>query len=89
MNARQTLSTGPSATIPVRDSRADPTAVSESSSVADSAASLQELIAVEAYYLAEARGFAPGAELDDWLTAEAQVEARCKTQPSDPRERSA
>lgn len=34
-----------------------------------------ELIAREAYYRAEARGFTPGAELDDWLAAEAQVDA--------------
>ena len=46
--------------------------------------------AAEAYYLAEKRGFAPGAELDDWLTAEAQIEARRReAQPNDPRERSA
>jgi hypothetical protein len=43
---------------------------------AEYAALRYERIAVEAYYLAEGRGFAPGAELDDWLTAEAQVEAR-------------
>jgi hypothetical protein len=30
-------------------------------------------IATAAYYRAEARGFAPGRELDDWLAAEAQV----------------
>jgi hypothetical protein len=30
-------------------------------------------IATAAYYLALARGFAPGAELDDWLCAERAV----------------
>ena len=35
-----------------------------------------ELIALQAYYLAEARGFTAGAELDDWLAAEAQVDSR-------------
>jgi hypothetical protein len=35
-----------------------------------------ELIALQAYYRAEARGFTPGAELDDWLAAEAQVDSR-------------
>jgi hypothetical protein len=30
-------------------------------------------IAVAAYHLAEARGFEPGRELDDWLAAEAAV----------------
>lgn len=30
-------------------------------------------IAVSAYYKAQARGFVPGHELDDWLAAEAEV----------------
>lgn len=34
-----------------------------------------ESIAVRAYFLAEARGFAPGAELEDWLAAEQQEDA--------------
>jgi hypothetical protein len=33
------------------------------------------MIAVAAYYRAERRGFAPGSELDDWLAAEADIEA--------------
>lgn len=33
-------------------------------------------VAEAAYYLAEQRGFSPGAELDDWLAAEAQVRDR-------------
>lgn len=33
-----------------------------------------ERIAVAAYYRAEARGFAPGQDMDDWLTAEAEVD---------------
>jgi len=33
----------------------------------------QQMIAVAAYYRAQARGFAPGCELDDWLVAEADV----------------
>jgi len=32
-------------------------------------------IAEAAYYRAEQRGFAPGYELEDWLAAEAQVNA--------------
>ena len=39
-------------------------------------ATRRELVAVEAYFLAERRGFTPGCELDDWLAAEAAVEAR-------------
>ncbi len=30
-------------------------------------------IAVNAYYRAEARGFEPGYELDDWLAAESEI----------------
>lgn len=32
-----------------------------------------DLIATNAYYKAEERGFMPGHELDDWLTAETEV----------------
>ena len=35
-----------------------------------------EMIAEAAYFLAEARGFAAGCELDDWLRAEAEIDAR-------------
>lgn len=35
----------------------------------------QRRIAIAAYYRAEARGFAPGWELEDWLAAEAEVDA--------------
>lgn len=31
-------------------------------------------IAIEAYYKAQRRGFAPGSELDDWLEAEAEFD---------------
>lgn len=34
------------------------------------------LIAEAAYFRAEKRGFAPGHELEDWLTAEAEVDDR-------------
>lgn len=33
-----------------------------------------EYIATSAYYRAEARGFMPGEELDDWLAAEAEYD---------------
>lgn len=33
-------------------------------------------ISEAAYRLAQARGFAPGAELEDWLSAEREVDAR-------------
>jgi hypothetical protein len=35
----------------------------------------QMMIAEAAYYLAERRGFVPGGELQDWIDAEAQIEA--------------
>lgn len=33
------------------------------------------MIAEAAYYCAERRGFAPGQELEDWLRAEARIDA--------------
>ena len=36
------------------------------------------LIAAAAYYRAQQRGFAPGCELEDWLAAEAEVDAQLK-----------
>lgn len=39
-------------------------------------AARHEEIARVAYYMAEARGFAPGRELDDWLAAEQQIGLR-------------
>lgn len=38
----------------------------------------QQLIAQAAYFIAERRGFAPGNELEDWLQAEAEIEACMK-----------
>ena len=36
-------------------------------------ASLQQQISESAYYKAEARGFSPDGELEDWLSAEVEV----------------
>jgi len=33
----------------------------------------QERISLAAYYMAERRGFEPGHEIEDWLTAESQI----------------
>lgn len=38
----------------------------------------QRLVATEAYLIAEKRGFAPGHDLDDWIAAEAAIEARLR-----------
>ena len=43
--------------------------------VAPSEAQHKAMVAEAAYYLAEKRGFAPGKEIEDWLQAEAYVEA--------------
>jgi hypothetical protein len=36
----------------------------------------RQLVAAEAYFRAERRGFAAGSELDDWVAAEAAVDSR-------------
>jgi hypothetical protein len=43
-------------------------------------------IAKAAYYRAERRGFAPGNDLDDWLAAEAEINAaaRARTNKAQP-----
>ena len=46
---------------------------SESSSFIDDANARWQQTAVAAFYRAEARGFAPGGELDDWLAAEREL----------------
>ena len=45
------------------------------SSTTLSAEQIHNRIAETAYYRAQERGFAPGFEMEDWLAAEAQVEA--------------
>jgi hypothetical protein len=37
----------------------------------------QHMVAEAAYYIAAARGFAPGNELDDWLAAERLIDDHC------------
>jgi hypothetical protein len=36
----------------------------------------RKLVAAEAYFLAERRGFAAGNELEDWVAAEAMVDSK-------------
>ena len=38
----------------------------------------RQLVAAEAYFLAERRGFAAGHDLEDWLAAEATVDSRLR-----------
>ena len=60
------------------DATHPPRASGEPEDVARAAAAQtrHEMIAVGAYFLAEARGFAAGCELDDWLRAEAEIDVR-------------
>jgi hypothetical protein len=39
------------------------------------AAARHRLIQIAAYYIAQRRGFAPGSDIEDWLSAEAEVDA--------------
>jgi hypothetical protein len=41
-----------------------------------SAATRRDRIAIAAYHMSEARGFAPGHDLEDWALAQAQVDAQ-------------
>lgn len=52
----------------------DVTASPDGGSLSISADERRRLIAEAAYYRAEARGFAPGSETDDWLAAEAEID---------------
>ncbi len=47
-----------------------------------SAEARREMIARAAYFRAERRGFAPGRELEDWLEAEAEVDAQLGLKPA-------
>jgi len=40
----------------------------------------RRLVAAEAYFLAERRGFAAGNEIADWVAAEAAVDSRLRRQ---------
>ena len=40
----------------------------------------RQLVAAEAYFFAERRGFAAGNEVEDWAAAEAVVDSRLKQQ---------
>jgi len=55
--------------------KVEPSIVLESCSSSDTEDRVN-CIAMAAYFMAEARGFMPGQELDDWLEAEAKVDAR-------------
>ena len=53
-------------------------AVLESTSIDSDAR--RRLVAAEAYFLAERRGFAAGNELEDWVAAERLVDSRLRQQ---------
>lgn len=73
----------PAAAKKPRTARKSPTAKTEQAEMAIVAATLEpvpedvgSMIAKAAYYLAAARNFTPGYELDDWLEAERAVHAK-------------
>lgn len=57
---------------------------SSSQSVGVPDALRRAMIAKAAYFHAEQRGFAPGAEVDDWLAAEAEVDVLLKASSGVP-----
>lgn len=86
MKPRPTLTKQRHATNEAHSSRTMPSGNEPSTAAADAdGAARCKLIATEAYLLAERRGFVPGAELDDWLTAEAIVDGRLRQVGSDGR----
>lgn len=56
--------------------RGNPTPAVDAAEVGVSVEERQRLIEVAAYYRAEQRSFAPGQELEDWLAAETEIDAR-------------
>lgn len=88
MKPRQTLTTKPRRSTKATSSSATIAAAGTSPNEPGSGNgdTLHELIAAEAYFCAERRGFTPGSELDDWLAAETIVDARMhEAQGSDSR----
>ena len=65
-----------SARIPAKPAEAGPAVTPAKAAGALDARERYELVAREAYYLAEKRGFAQGRELEDWIAAEQLVAAR-------------
>jgi hypothetical protein len=75
--SRKSAAAGPTAPKTARRPRA--AAPVAAAPVATAAASLSperrhQMIEVAAYYLAESRGFVPGREMDDWLSAERAID---------------
>lgn len=70
----QSTRTAASAKVAARRRGAEP----QTASVQVAPEQRQQLIAQAAYFIAERRGFAPGNELEDWLRAEAEIEACMK-----------
>lgn len=80
MKQRQTLTKKPRRPTDAAHTSMPTMLASESSPVSagSDGAARHELVAVEAYFLAERRGFTPGCELNDWLAAEGIVEDRLR-----------
>lgn len=86
MNVSRTPAKSPRTTLHAKKDAVmtSPTPVDETAVITNSSFSVkqhssderQRMIAVLAYQMAEHRGFVPGNELNDWLVAEAEVDAR-------------
>ena len=86
-NRRLPDAPNPADPVPVTDTAAARRAPRSRKSLAERAPRLQltpearrSLIAETAYLRAERRGFAPGQETEDWLAAEAEVDALLKVE---------
>jgi Protein of unknown function (DUF2934) len=66
--------------------RSAPQAEVTASSLVDTNAARQKMIAEAAFYRAEKRGFVPGCELEDWLAAEVEVSHSALEQQAAPLE---
>lgn len=81
MNKRHAAAKTPPRPADVKDSPAHMDAPGSTSEIC-STRTPHDLIAVEAFYRAEQRGFTPGYELDDWLAAEHSVLERLTNEPT-------
>ena len=64
------------ATVAPHAVEAEPNAIAADDRTPVSADDRARMIAEHAYFLAAERGFTPGAELDDWLAAEREIDRR-------------
>ncbi len=82
---RRTPAPAPESPVPAA-AKSAPRRSSPSASAAPTPELLRTMVAEAAYYRAERRGFLPGWEMEDWLSAEAEVLTQlCGTPAAKPR----